>query len=277
MKRSANSNALRSEIRKRSRQNQYVLKSLQPCGISQIKLVLDKAVTQCETKRPEFLAHLKGLRAVLQILLAELPARDTITVRKSYSSFEDAFELFQAYSLSTDSEEYCKDGKKRFRELLCHPNYGLPVYIINHAIKGEYILLRPDGVDLEDFFERVYGDDKEEEPFETRLTVDKDFVRAMLASADTEWDRKLLRVLLGSTKSLSELKNLGMSCDDIGKKTAEVLAVIQQKSEQHLNALQAINENLGNKLEDIRSTIKEKQNIIEKYNDHWPAERLDDL
>ncbi len=88
MKRSANSNALRSKIRKRSRQNQYVLKSMQ--------LVLDKALTQCRTKRPEFLAHLKELRAVLQILLAELPARDTLTVRKSYSSFEDAFELFQA-------------------------------------------------------------------------------------------------------------------------------------------------------------------------------------
>ncbi len=179
--------------------------------------------------------------------------------------------------MNNDSEEYCKDGKKRFRELLCHPNYGLPVYIINHARKGEYILLRPDGVDLEDFFEKVYGDDDEDEPVSTRLTIDKDFVRDMLASADTEWDRKLLRVLLSSSRSFSELKTLGISCGDIGNKTAEVLAVIQQKSGQNLNALQAINENLGNKLEHIRSTIKEKQNIIEKYNDHWPAERLDDL
>ena len=59
-------------------------------------------------------------------------------------------------------------------------------------------------------------------------------------------------------------------------KTIEVLGVLQRKSKHNLNTLQAINENFATKL-NIRSTIKEKQNIIDKYNDNWPTERLDDL
>ena len=103
MKRSANSKGLRPEIRKKSKQNVYVLKSRQPCSISQIKLVLDEAIAHCDKRQPDLLAHLKGLRAVLQVLLAEIPARETVSVRKSYPSFGEAFELFQAYYWSNIS------------------------------------------------------------------------------------------------------------------------------------------------------------------------------
>ena len=50
MRRSANCNGSRSEIRKK--------KSLQQCGISQIRSVFDEAIDHCDKKQPELLAPL---------------------------------------------------------------------------------------------------------------------------------------------------------------------------------------------------------------------------
>ena len=46
--------------------------------------------------------------------------------------------------------------KRSFKEFICNKDYGLCVYIFK-----DYIILRPDDVDLDDLFESLDGDDDE--------------------------------------------------------------------------------------------------------------------
>ena len=44
------------------------------------------------------MSHLKGLRAVLQVLLCQIPTEQGKEVRQSYITFDEAFGLYLAYS-----------------------------------------------------------------------------------------------------------------------------------------------------------------------------------
>ena len=75
--------------------------------------------------------HLRGLRAVLQVLLAQVPTPQEIEIRQSYMSFDDAFSLYLGYSTGkTTASLHLKHEKKRFKEFTFHADYGLCVYIV---------------------------------------------------------------------------------------------------------------------------------------------------
>jgi len=95
-----------------------------------------------------------------------------------------------------------------------HLQYGLCV-IIAKLVRGErIIILRSDDCDLHMPLDLLA---KELKPTQAdiQLSLTAELLKAMLSSMDSEWDRKVARVLLGSNRSLSELHNLGMTEGDI--------------------------------------------------------------
>ena len=108
--------------------------------------------------------HLRGLRAVLQVLLAQVP--QGIEIKQSYMSFDDAFSLFLGYSTGkTTASLHFKHQKKKFKELICQSDYGLCVYIVMDS----YIVFKSDDVDIEEFLESLISVIKNKERRTTRL------------------------------------------------------------------------------------------------------------
>jgi hypothetical protein len=128
-------NTLRSKIQEDSKVSEHVRVSLQVYAPNDSEAYLSERISHLE-KEPDsshenqaHVENLKGLRAVLQTLMANIEIADK-TVRLSYMNFDEALALFLSHrsnaqrSLPTDRHQ-----KKMFMDLLCHPKNGLPVIL----------------------------------------------------------------------------------------------------------------------------------------------------
>ena len=118
--------------------------------------------------------------------------------RLSYMNLEEAFTFFLSYHEDTTEYSIIRDlhRRKQFKELLCHPNYGLT---------GEYILLKSRDVDLEHFLTDILSSKKDN--FYNRVELnDKKFLEDLLNTIDTAFDKNVAKVILGAIKTRSELK-----------------------------------------------------------------------
>ena len=224
-------NAIRSDIRNNSNLGKYSRVSLQRCSVEENENILNKQIDVCERAKPSevniiHLTNLKGLRAVLQMLTVNYKNNDRM-VRKSYLLFDDALELFLSFKdNATESSIKDKETRQKFRDLLCHEKYGLCVYVVLE----KYVVLSSDDVNLEGFFDDLIDGVKSEVQFvPLRQELTPDFAKNLLDLTDTEWDRKLLRVVLGAVKTKQELKKLGIS-SRIAKYTNEVRAAMQERN-----------------------------------------------
>ena len=201
-------NQLRSDIRQKSRVTENVLRSMQTCSIKDnLEILNDQISKLCkdEVKRNinlSLINHLKGLRAILQMLIVQIPSQQQHgkEIRNTNMDFTEAFELYTAYSdtKSTLALEM-KHEKKRLKELICHPQYGLCVYVI----MDKFVVLRSDDIDMEEFVEAfiLYLKSGETTRQEERIQLDSKLLSDILHSMDSEWDKNMVRVLIGSTRS----------------------------------------------------------------------------
>ena len=214
-----------------------ILKSLQTCYLKENMKLLESHIDRLENNTESatgngLMSQLKGLRAVLQVLLCQIPTEQGKVVRQSYITFDEAFGLCLAYSekktlLTLD----IKHEKKRFRELICHPKYGLCVYIVI----DKFILLRSDDIDLEFFMEDFYKQFTfESSTAENCLNIDSELLHDMLNSMDSERDKNIAKVIIGATRSRAELHKPSIDSHNISKLTEEVLDIIQERK-KHKN------------------------------------------
>ena len=198
-------NKVRSLIRNKSNRNDVVYASLQPCRLKENQAVLDAKISKVSTGST-FGDHLRGLRAILDCLQAKLTYSDGSTRILSYLEYDEAFNLYVAYNTVKDSAIVTEDERTRFRELLLHPEFGLCVYLVKVG-GNHWIVLRPDDLDLEDFFLHL---SKMEPSNSDRFDLNKENLQKLYRAIDTEWDRKIFRVILGSTRTRSEFDDLGL-------------------------------------------------------------------
>ena len=151
--------------------------------------------------------------------------------RLSYMNLEDAFTLFLSYH--EDTTEYSirdPHRRKQFKELLCHSNYGVGVYIAS----GEYILLKSRDVDLEFFLTHILSSKKDN--FCNRVDLnDEIFIEDLLNAMDTAFDKKVAKVILGAIKRRSELEEVGIG-SKIEEYTKDVLDIAERIKEVTLEA-----------------------------------------
>ena len=130
------------------------------------------------------------MRAIYQILIANIDMNGK-SLRYSYLDFDEAHTLFLSYhSLKTLGHATDRHCKKVFKDLLCHPKSGLPVY----SIANKFGVLKSRDIDPELFLEELISISYNKKPHkESRLNVTKELVDDLLESMDTSWDKKVLK------------------------------------------------------------------------------------
>ena len=272
------SNTLRTEIREQSMGtadgNIRILKSLQTCYLKDNMKVLDEHIAKLNLE--ETLSHLRGLKAVLQILQGQLPNENGKDTKQSFMDFNEAFALFLSCSKDTSSLDLGQRHKrKRFKELLCHPKYGLCVYVVME----KFIVLRADDVDLEIFFEEltksIHYDFKSVDE-NSRLILNSELVENIINSMDSEWDKNIVRVILGSTRSRAEINKLGIDSHDI-KQLTEKVEVLEERKNAKLAASDMVTLRLKSRMESIESNINSKELILQRKTHDWTEHQLGEL
>ena len=119
--------------------------SLQCCNPDGIVAHLDEKISN--SKCYVTINKLKGLKAVAIVLLTDIHTGVKVH-RKSFLEFGDAHALFLSYNPNETVDTLSKhDAKAWFRYSICHPDFGLPVYVRGY----DCVILRSDGADLQHF------------------------------------------------------------------------------------------------------------------------------
>ena len=107
----------RTEARKLSRISNGIWRSLQSCRLRDNLGVLESNVKSPTSKSNcQLFSHLQGLKAVLEVLLAQLPFRGR-TTQLSFLDFEEAFSLFASYNLNSFQTNTHKKVMMKERDL----------------------------------------------------------------------------------------------------------------------------------------------------------------
>ena len=123
-------NSARAEIRKQSQTTPTVTASLQRCHLKDNHSCLKNAIGR--SKNASYIQRLiyKGLEAILDVLHSETEENDAL---QPFMTFDEAFELFLGFQPGTSIEKATTSDRKTFKELLCHPEYGLCVHTVHRS------------------------------------------------------------------------------------------------------------------------------------------------
>ena len=122
-------------------------------------------------------------------------------------SFDESIELY--FSYQNKFPPFAKADKNHFTYALLNEKWGLCVYLLFvEQLNCRYIVLRPDNCSLEVFFHMMCSTRNVESAENTWLDADK--VRGIVQTVDTEWDRKVVRVLLAANRSRREMVTLAL-------------------------------------------------------------------
>lgn len=265
-------NEIRSTIREKSTVNEAVLASLQCCKIKDNMAILDGKISKV-TRGSTLYQHLSGLRAVLYSLLALIPDEDGTVKRQTYLGFDEAYLLFLAFvpfgSLLIDDRE----KKKYFKELLLHPEYGLSVYIVKTKFH-HFIILKSGETDLADFLLKVTAQNQMNE---TRFEMNKQTIQQLMKTVDTEWDRKVVRIIIGATRSRSEIESLGIDPDSLCKDEKDVFGLINLNDEIEDEANKTVIDNLQNLIDKKKEDLSQQKRLLQEKENLWQQHQVDDM
>lgn len=262
----ADKNKVRTSIRTNTVTNSVVLSSFQSCKLKDNLDILERKILNVSPGY-RLWEHLRGLRAILDCLLADITCVNGSSRVKSYMDFDEAYHLYLSYCTYGEASVKDCDQKKRFKELLLHPEFGLCVYIV--SLKGKkYIILRADETDLDDFFLHLSTNVNTCEKT-SRFILDRDTVRALSMALDTEWDKKVLRVVLGATRSRAELDDLGIDSDSICKDEQCVFDYLKQIEEIEQEANTAVENEINNRIEKKQGILHSKERLVSCKESFW--------
>ena len=168
-----------------------------------------------------------------------------------------------------------KHEKKRFKELICHPQYGLCVYVI----MDKFVVLRSDDIDMEESVEAfiLYLKSGETTRQEERIQLDNKLLSDILHSMDSEWDKNIVRVLIGSTRSRQEITNLGIDSHNIAQVTNKVISIVNERGNAILTATYMVNLRLEDKIKSVDNQIIQKQRMVRQKGLDWEKYQSDEL
>jgi len=94
---------------------------------------------------------------------------------------------------------------------------------------------------------------------------------------ESEWDRKSARVLLGSTRSDSELQNIGLDANKIRVATKVIVADVEECENAKLAANDMVNLRIASKVKQLSQEIVSMKDLHAKKRNSWTREQLHDL
>ena len=228
-------------------------RSLQTCLLVDNMEVLERHIRT--VKHCNILGHLKGARSILDMLLMTSESSDGLTKRESCICLHRAYKIYLSHSNIADPALYVRDKnhKRAFKEFLCHPKYGLCIYIYENQI-----ILKPDFVDLDKFFESRHDEDEETTIREPRFDLSEN-LDGILKSLDSEWAKKVVKVLIGVFCTRKEMQKIGVRDHDIKKMTDDVLSVITKTEELTETAKQDVDKHLEHQISTCNEKLKKLQ------------------
>lgn len=161
---------------------------------------------------------------------------------------------------------------------ILHPQYGLRVYIVNLPFtKENFVLLKPSDVDLPAVFDCLANSFLEGDNKKYWFPVRSDVIQGILSTMDTEWDRKVSRVLLCAKRTRSEIEKLGIYSQDVLSATKKVLDVATEWKNTKLTSKDLVKKRLQTKAEKLTNEINETDKLLAKKKDVWTEGRIQDL
>ena len=182
-----------------------VLKSLQPCSLKDNRRVLHSILEKINPPNLKQKNKILGLLAVLDAIQCERIGQDGKTYDNSFLCFDSAMELFFAHCnkgppfINTDKDKFLYvlyEMKCYF--VMLHEKWRLCVYVVfMEHLNRRLIVLRPDSCNIETFLDMI-SKSAPTRMYENTLQLTAENVKETLATVDTEWDRKVARVLLAA-------------------------------------------------------------------------------
>lgn len=197
-----------------------VLKSLQPCSLKDNRRVLHNILERTSPSQLDQKNKILGLIAVLDAIQCEQIGQDGKAYDRSFLRFDEAVELFFAHY--NKGPPFVNTDKDKFMYAILHEKWGLCVYVVFvEHVHHRLIVLRPDSCNLETFLD-IISRPAPSRVSESTLELTAENVKEILATVDTEWDRKVARVLLAAERSGSKMDQIGISSDNIKQDTLKV-------------------------------------------------------
>ncbi len=263
----------RAVIREKSQLSENVRQSLQGCTIGQNMEVLNSHINKPNSKFNK--DRLRGLRAVLEVLLTKLEGPDGTEHLKSFMTFEQAYEQYTGFLPDYIPGTHHKPEKKQFKELLCHPHVGLRVLIIyNPNTEHSFLCLRPDSADISGLIEALIKDDRTKY---TRLEIEYETVQKLINSMDSEYDKRVAKALYCANLSRPEITRLGFRADDIPSLVRSITAVIEEIQNVEGAADDLLTLRLKAKKTELEKSVSRKEHLLEKQASNWPEHAISNL
>ena len=100
------------------------------------------------------------------------------------------------------------------------------------------------------------------------LELDHETVSDLIKSVDTEWDKNVLRVVLGSCRSKKEINKIGIDSHEIKKLTEYVVSVTQEKKSKYA-ATDMVKLRIQSQIETTDNDIRVKELSLRKKQYDW--------
>ena len=218
-----------------------------------------------------------GLIAVLDELTAK-SVKNGISCVQSILSIEYALEVYLGYKTDYVAGTKTADDRKSFEDNLLHPQYGLRVYVVNLPFtKERFIVLKPNDVDLAPIFNCFARSFLQGDVTKSRIPVRCDVIQGIILTVDTEWDRKVARVLLCANRTRSEIEMLGINSQHVVSATKKVLDTATKWEDTKLTSKDIVKKRLHMKVEKLTNEIGEIDKLLAKKRGVWSEARIQDL
>ena len=141
-------------------------------------------------------------------------------------------------------------------------------------------MLKSNDVDLEMFLGAfIEYMEQKNKCKDARLDLNLETVTELIESMDTEWDKKVARVILGANHSRSEIDKLGMDSEKISNITCEVMKIMKERIQAKVAAEDMVKLRLKSKFEKLTETVEHNGKKIEankgRLNDHQLEELIE--
>ena len=140
-----------------------------------------------------------------------------------------------------------------------------------------FVVLRSDNVDMEQFIEDFISLLSERDTSEDRLSLDAKLCTDLLNSMDSKWDKNVVRVLIGSTRSRKEIAKLGIDSHNIAILTDKVLSIVNERKNAELAATDMVKLRLGEQIKDVDCRINQKEKMMKQKSLDWEKFQLEEL
>ncbi len=175
--------------------------SLQPCLLNQNLDVLKSCLQNANSSQKK--DKLNGLAAVLTFLQAGEISENGTEQDSSFMPFDTALEIFLGYQRNHTANLHDRNVKRQFLLALLNQKYGLCVLVWYSQIQNKtFVLARPDNVDLTSFLQHI--DQCTIMPKREGPELTKESFQMILQSADTEYDRNLLKAVVERTGRITD-------------------------------------------------------------------------